>query len=130
MHKEATSAIQQHILFDPGQAKAERGGQSQQLSRQRNTIFQSCLRSDHLPTEEKRIDRLAQEAFTIVVAGGEATARVLAIASFHIIENKHRVLKALKMELETAFPDPNIELDLKTLERLPWLVGVPIRSSN
>jgi hypothetical protein len=57
------------------------------------------------------------------VAGGEATARVLATASFHIVANKHRVLSLLRLELETAFPDPDMELDLKTLEKLPWLVS-------
>jgi cytochrome P450 len=85
------------------------------------TIFQSCLTSDRLLPQEKSADRLAQEAFAVIVAGGEASARALSTASFHIAANKN-VLSRLRMELEAAFPDPNQSLDLKTLEKLPWLV--------
>jgi cytochrome P450 len=91
---------------------------------QRGTIFESCLASDDLSEEEKCADRLAQEAFAVIVAGGEASARTLSTASFHIAANKD-VLSRLRLELEEAFPDPNKELNLNTLEKLPWLVRYP-----
>jgi hypothetical protein len=123
MNEEAIAAIQQPTLSDRDHARKRRRSPSGRVTGQRNTIFQKCLASRFLAAEDKRVDRLAQEAFTIVVAGGEATARVLATASFHIVANKHRVLSLLRLELETAFPDPDAELDLKTLEKLPWLVS-------
>jgi hypothetical protein len=86
------------------------------------TVFESCLASGHLAPDEKRADRLAAEAFTVIAAGGEVSARALSTASFHIIANKDRVLSVLRKELEIAFPNPGVQLDLKTLERLPWLV--------
>jgi cytochrome P450 len=122
MQKEAVAAIKQHTLSyadDAGQCKENL---SHRTTAHCNTIFSKCLASSHLTVNDKRVDRLAQEAFTIVVAGGEATARVLAVASFHIVANKHRVLSALRLELEAAFPDKYAQLDLKTLEKLPWLV--------
>jgi cytochrome P450 len=122
MNEEAIAATQQPPRSGTDQARKRRRSPSGHITGQRNTIFQKCLASDSLAAGDKRVDRLAQEAFTIVVAGGEATARVLTTASFHIVANKHRVLSLLRLELETAFPDPDTELDLRTLEKLPWLV--------
>ena len=88
-----------------------------------DTIFQRCLESRRLNSEDKTPERLAQEAFTIIVAGGEAPARVLSTACFHIIANKERVLSNLTRELKTSFPDANAQLDITELQKLPYLVG-------
>jgi cytochrome P450 len=122
MHQEAITAVQRSN-FDTDHTRNRRS--RNRVTEQPHTIFQKCLASQRLTADEKCADRLAQEAFTIVVAGGEATARVLSTATFHVIANKHRVLPMLRLELETAFPDASAELDLKTLEKLPWLVCDP-----
>lgn len=88
----------------------------------RINIFQSIL-SSSLPADEKRRDRLAQEGFVLMSAGGETTARTLATATFHLLANAGTALRALKMELATVMEDSSSRPDLSTLERLPWLVG-------
>jgi hypothetical protein len=124
MRKETVAAVKQHTHGDTDHAEVSKQAVSHQVTAHHNTIFRKCLVSHHLTAEDKLVDRLAQEAFTIVVAGGEATARVLAVASFHIVANRDRVLSTLKLELEAAFPDPNAKLPLSTLEKLPWLVRI------
>lgn len=87
-------------------------------------IFESILASKVLSPKEKGASRIAQEGFVVLVAGGETTARVLTTATFHILANKDTVLRRLKEELTTVMVDPDIEVDLKTLEQLPWLVSI------
>jgi cytochrome P450 len=75
-----------------------------------------------LPPEELSLERLGNEAQTIVGAGLETTAYSLSIASFHIINNP-AVHAKLKSELDAALPDVNTELDWLQLEKLPFLTG-------
>lgn len=96
-------------------SKATQGGRSP-------TIYHEILASK-LPDEEKRLHRLAQEAFTLVVAGGETTARTLTVATYYILATKG-VLPRLMVELEKALPDPHAIVKAKALEELPWLVSV------
>ena len=86
-------------------------------------VFESILASRCLSAEEKDENRIAQEGFVLLVAGGETTARVLTTATFHLLANKETVLLRLKQELATVMVDPDMELDVKTLEQLPWLVS-------
>jgi hypothetical protein len=122
MNEEAIFATQQPPRSGTDDTRKCCRSPSGRITGQRNTVFQKCIASDSLVARDKRVDRLAQEAFTIVVAREESTARVLTTASFHIVPNKHRIPLLLRVELETAFPDPDTELDLRTLEKLPWLV--------
>ena len=85
-------------------------------------VFQSILASKSLPAVEKEKNRIAQEAFVVLVAGGETTARVLTTATFHLLANKGTALARLKKELFAAMEDPDVEVDVKALEQLPWLV--------
>lgn len=59
-----------------------------------------------------------------MVAGGETTAQVLTVATFHLLKNKATALAKLKVELGNVMVDPNARVDLKTLEKLPWLTAV------
>ena len=61
----------------------------------------------------------------MIAAGGETTARVLATATFHLLANQNSVLVKLKNELVTVMEDPNTRPDMRTLEKLPWLVSYP-----
>ena len=85
-------------------------------------IFRSILYSS-LPSAEKRRDRMAQEGFVIIAAGGETTGRVLTTATFHLLANRTTALLRLQQELAEVMEDPSYRPDLRTLEQLPWLVS-------
>ena len=86
-------------------------------------VFQSILSSRSLPMHEKEAGRIAQEGFVVLVAGGETTARVLTTATYHLLACKGPALQKLRGELENVMVDPHDQVDVKTLEQLPWLVG-------
>ena len=73
--------------------------------------------------DDKKRNRIAQEGFVVIAAGGETTARVLANATFHLLANQGSALVELKHELTIAMEDPNARPDVRTLEKLPWLVS-------
>ena len=87
-----------------------------------SSMFHSILLSEGLPPEEKRRERIAQDGFVVMVAGGETTARVLTAATYHLLTNKDTILARLQKEVGAIDVDSNTRPDLKTLERLPWLV--------
>lgn len=83
------------------------------------TIFHEVLNSD-LPSHEKGLQRLGDEAQTIIGAGLETTAWALTHAAFYII-NQPATMKQLQDELKAAIPDPTAPLDWLRLEELPYL---------
>jgi hypothetical protein len=123
MHTEAGAAIQNHSSSDVINLSKSQQGTNTDVKEQQNTIFRSCLESHHLDADEKKLNRLAQEAFTIIVAGGETTARVLTTATFYMVEHKERIIPRLHDELHSISSDLSEELSLKALEQLPWLVS-------
>jgi cytochrome P450 len=85
------------------------------------TIFHELLQSD-LPPQEKEVQRLGDEAQTILGAGLQATAWALTVAAFHILNNTN-ILKRLHHKLKEAIPGPHDELDWQRLEKLPYLTA-------
>lgn len=88
------------------------------------TIFYEVLQSS-LPPEEKSLQRMGDEAQTIIGAGLETTAWALSIASYHIIANQS-ILRTLRAELSTVLPSPasvTLAADWLTLEKLPYLTA-------
>ena len=81
------------------------------------------LASKSLPEKEKEEARIAQEGFAVLVAGVETTAQVLTGATFHILANKTTVLPRLKEELSAVMMHTDTQVDVKSLEQLPWLVS-------
>ena len=75
------------------------------------------------------MERLAQEGFVMIAAGGETTSRVLSVAFFHIISNP-RVLRRLQEEITTVIPDATILPSAKTLEELIYLVTLTYRRTS
>lgn len=57
-----------------------------QRPEQRPTLFEVICNSS-LPTEEKTLDRLAEEAFVVIAAGGDTVARALTIAMYYLLSN-------------------------------------------
>ena len=84
------------------------------------TIFEE-LRDSSLPPQEKTIERLMDEGFILVGAGGESTAQTLAVLTFHLLNNPG-VLRELRAELDEIMPHPESSVPWQTLEQLPFLV--------
>ena len=87
------------------------------------TIFQELLESN-LPPEEKTVERIGEEAQTILGAGLETTAWALTVATFYILNNPN-IYKELFAELKETIPDILAigELDFQQLEKLPYLTA-------
>ena len=90
------------------------------------SIFETLLESD-LPIYDKSVDRLVQDAQTLVGAGSITTSVNLALATYYIIEDKN-VLEILMQELERAMPDPDVPLPLVELEKLEYLNAVVLET--
>lgn len=86
--------------------------------------FQAIISCESLPAQEKQEDRIAQEAFNLLVAAGATTAVILTTATYHLLVNQNNHLARLKEELEAVMEDPYTRVDVRTLEQLPWLVSI------
>lgn len=85
------------------------------------TVYHSLLASN-LPLREKTVDHMSNNAFILIVAGGETTAKVLTVITYYLLANRV-ILQRLRDELEEASSDGLPEL--KVLEQLPLLVSRP-----
>jgi cytochrome P450 len=86
------------------------------------TIFHALIDSN-LPPEEKGVERLTDEADTIIAAGQETLSLVLTYISYHLLSNP-TVMRSLKEELAEAIPDVDVAPLQATLMNLPYLTGV------
>ncbi|KAH8704309.1 cytochrome P450 [Phaeosphaeriaceae sp. PMI808] len=101
------------------------GGESEGWrSREHPTIFHEVL-SSKLPPEEKTIERLADDAQMVVMAGTLTTAATLEIIFFWLL-SQPETLQKLKDELSMAIPNLNDASNVPppTLEALPYLTAV------
>lgn len=87
--------------------------------RGRPSIFETLLDSD-LPSLDKSVSRLVDDAQTLVGAGSITTSLVLSLATYYIASDK-RIEAKLTEELTHAQPDPNIALPLVEIEKLTYL---------
>ena len=85
------------------------------------TIFDGILGSE-LPPQELSVERLKDEAVSIVGAGIASAEWTSTLACFHIL-NDCAVFKRLKAELMDAIPDPQILPSLTDIEKLPYLMA-------
>lgn len=67
------------------------------------------------------MERLAQEGFVMITAGGETTSRILSMAFFHIVSNPS-VLECLQKEIMMVMPDATKRPSVKALDKLTYLV--------
>ena len=79
------------------------------------------IQESSLPEHEKDVERLAQEGFIMIGAGGETTSRILSMAFFHII-SEPRVLKRLQNEIMMVMPNATVIPSVKALDELVYLV--------
>ncbi|KLJ05946.1 hypothetical protein EMPG_10624 [Blastomyces silverae] len=95
----------------------------------RPTIFHQLLKPDSVkeyvvPT----VEQLVHEAYIIVAAAADTTGNAMTIALYNSVLNRE-IYSRLTAEMKNAFPDPDAEFDLMTLEKLPYLVGILRRLS-
>jgi cytochrome P450 len=88
-------------------------------------VFRGLLHSEKLPPEEKTVERLAQDAQMLLMAGTLTMASTLEHMVYWMVANPE-VLRKLKEELRTAIPSINDvgKTPLATLEGLPYLTAV------
>lgn len=86
------------------------------------TVFHEIL-SSNLPPAELTLNRLQNEAMSLVGAGDHTTKWAFTVATFHIIDNP-AVHRKLKEELIAAIPDPATIIPWIELEKLPYLGAV------
>ena len=87
-----------------------------------DTIFDRLLEPNpdknyEVPT----IEQLVDEAFFLIVAGGDSTAYSMACTTYHILSNKESLTR-LKKELKLLPRRSDGHLDLKNVMDLPYLV--------
>lgn len=63
-----------------------------------------------------------QEGQVVIGAGADTTANALTLLHFHILDNTD-ILKKLRKELEDAIPDKFAPVELRVVEKLPYLVS-------
>lgn len=112
MQKQAGVAIEEHEKLPTQEKPNDRMG-----------IFETLLRSQSLPPSEKRRDRIAQEGFLNMSAGGETTSRVLTSALFYMLAGEPSMLSRLREELASIIKAPSSRPDWSSLEQLPYLVS-------
>ena len=87
-------------------------------------IFEE-LYASNLPPQEKTIDRLNEEGFTMILAGADTSTTTLMRLSYNLLSNPD-ILKTLKEELRVAIPDTQVPMRWQELENLPFLVSPPL----
>ncbi len=86
------------------------------------TLFKTVLESS-LPSSEKTVDRITDEAFVMIVAGGDTTARALTNAMYYLLAHPEWLHK-LRTEIDQVMPDPGSLPSSTELEKLPILSAV------
>jgi cytochrome P450 len=102
-----------HVVNGEKAKTTEKGGE---------TILHGIMESE-LPASDKTVDRLYQEALTVVGAGGETTGGTLDTITYHVLVNPE-ILKQLKAELARAFPPPTGSISDEAARRLRYLSAV------
>lgn len=115
---------QQAILDKDGKGEGNKEVKEKEHQPRPKTIFHGIMQAD-LPPAEKTADRLADEAFVLLVAGAETTARTLCVILCHLL-SKPSVLTRLRAELDPVIKahQPLQLPPSRVLEELPLLRAV------
>ena len=87
-------------------------------------VYPSILADPDVPTSEKELRRLQDDAIFLMMAATDAPAQVLAITIFHILNNPS-VYERLRKELFSAIQDAKTIQAFKQFESIPYLVRPP-----
>ncbi|KAK4553806.1 hypothetical protein LTR86_008981 [Recurvomyces mirabilis] len=75
-----------HRVWKEIQASRGSVGEKELDERRPRTVFHGIMNSN-LPSVDKSMDRLADEAFVLVMAGGETTAKVTLVTLVHLLQD-------------------------------------------
>lgn len=99
-------------------------GDTEKTTQQPKNIFKTILGSE-LPVEEKRLERLEQESFELLMASGQTLSRNLALSTFHLLANPDK-LRRLRCEVQEQMDaSESGRMTLSAIESLPYLVCRP-----
>lgn len=90
---------------------------------EQRTIFYDILENDQVRPQEKESVHLSDEAVGIMGAGTLTTAHLLAIVSFHILDNPD-ILAKMQAELKTIMLEKDARAKWQQLEQLPYLNAI------
>lgn len=115
--------VEQHQQQQAGLDTGEKEKGEKENQPRPKTIFHGIMQAD-LPPAEKTADRLADEAFVLLVAGAETTARTLCVILCHLLSSPS-VLVRLRAELDPVMKQRQPQLPpSRVLEELPLLKAV------
>ena len=97
-------------------------GGSSWAKQQHPTLLHSIVNAD-IPQKEKSIDRITQEAVTVIGAGTEAAAGPMAEMIFGLLSKPKKALR-LKEELNALEPNRTTYLTYDMVQTLPYLSAV------
>lgn len=124
MLEQAKAAIRDYSKASLGECVGKSPSLVNRTTDSGTDVFRAMISCESLPVQEKQENRIAQEAFNLVVAAGVTTAVVLTTATYHLLADQNNYLARLKQELETVMEDPYTRVSVQRLEQLPWLVSV------
>lgn len=93
MGKQAGDAVREFHSIPPTKNKAADNNSSKRIAAASRNVFLGMLASTSLPEYDKSQDRIAQDGFVVLAAGGETTSRVLNTATYHLLANKCTILQ-------------------------------------
>ncbi|KAK8001027.1 hypothetical protein PG991_013249 [Apiospora marii] len=122
MSKDMALLIQTIQTDIPNQIQHAQADRRAGVVRKRQTVFGELLASS-LPTHEKSLKRIADEAATLLAAGTETASWTLSVITHHLL-NKPALLTKLTEELRGVMDDPRKLPVWTTLERRPYLGAI------
>ncbi|KAK6441795.1 hypothetical protein LTR95_001961 [Oleoguttula sp. CCFEE 5521] len=90
-------------------------------SEKAKTVFHGILQAE-IPDEEKTVQRMADEAFVLIIAGAETTAKVLTVILAHLLQEPN-LIHRLRAEM-SAIAANGQPLALRQLENIPLFRAV------
>ena len=90
------------------------------------SVLDGIVNSDAIPESDKTVDRITQEARTLVGAGSETTGAALEFITFHVLSNPeiyHKLKKELAGVVAKAKSDDALT-KYENVQRLPYLTAV------
>ncbi|KAE8369703.1 cytochrome P450 [Aspergillus caelatus] len=106
----------------PESIKKTRADLDAGIKSKEQTVFGSLLESD-LPAEEKSVQRLTDEAASLIAAGTETVGWALAVTTYYLLSNPEK-LQRLRKEISEVVDTSGQLPSWTTLEKLPYLGAV------
>ncbi|KAI1506236.1 cytochrome P450 [Biscogniauxia marginata] len=120
---EATALLIRTLTTDlPKKIKKTKADIDAGIVRERPTVFGELLNSD-LPSSEKSVVRLTDEAASVLGGGTETASWTLSVITYHLLTQPKTLSKLIK-ELRDVVDNPQRLPPWTTLEKLPYLDAV------